>query len=63
MAEIVNLRLARKAKARVEKDRKAAENRAAFGRPKDETALFEASAELARRQLEAHRLKRDGEEP
>ena len=62
MAEIVNLRLARKARGRVEKDRKAAENRAAFGRPKDETALSEASAGLERRKLEAHRLKGDDEE-
>jgi hypothetical protein len=62
MADIVNLRLARKAKTRAEKDRTAAENRAAFGRPKDATALSEASAELARRKLEAHRLEHDGEE-
>ena len=63
MAEVVNLRLARKAKARAEKDRKVAENRAVFGRSKDETALFQATAKLERRRLDAHSLNRDGEEP
>jgi hypothetical protein len=60
MADIVNLRKARKAKAHAEADAKAAENRTRFGRPKAERAAGEAEARLARRRLEAHRLK-DGE--
>lgn len=36
MADVVNLRLARKARARATKDADAAANRAAFGRTKDE---------------------------
>ena len=63
MADIPNLRLARKAKARADKDKRAAENRATFGRPKAETARSEASAKLSDRQLDAHRLERDREEP
>ncbi|MEQ8824951.1 MAG: DUF4169 family protein [Filomicrobium sp.] len=35
-AEIINLRRARKAKARADKQQKAAENRASFGRTKGE---------------------------
>ena len=34
MAEIINLRQARKDRARVDKEAKAADNRIAFGRPK-----------------------------
>jgi len=39
MAEIVNLRRARKGKARVEKDARAADNRVRFGRTKAERAV------------------------
>jgi len=48
VAELVNLRQVRKRKARADKERAAAENRARFGRAKDEE-------ERARR-LEASRL-------
>ena len=37
MAEIINLRKARKAKARADKEAEAAENRAKFGQPKGAT--------------------------
>jgi hypothetical protein len=57
MAEIVNLRRVRKAKARQTKDEKAAQNRAAFGRSNTERALSEAQAKLAERHLDGH--KRD----
>jgi hypothetical protein len=57
MAEIVNLRRARKAKARQVKDEQAAQNRAVFGRSKAETTLTNAQIALAERQLDAH--KRD----
>jgi Domain of unknown function (DUF4169) len=57
MAEIVNLRQARKQKARAEKDVKAAGNRVAFGRSKAERKLTEAEKALALDRLEGH--KRD----
>ncbi len=46
MAEIVNLRRARKGKARAEKDARAADSRVRFGRTKAEKR--EATAERAR---------------
>jgi hypothetical protein len=57
MAEIINLRQARKRKARADKDAKAAENRIAFGRTKVERRSSEAERTLAERRLEGH--KRD----
>ena len=61
MAEIINLRKARKAKARAAKDEKAAENRAKHGVPKVERTLTEASKELLDRKLDAHRRDEPGE--
>jgi hypothetical protein len=55
MAEIVNLRQARKRKARAEKEAEAAANRATFGRPKAERSLGDARREIDRRRLEGHR--------
>jgi len=57
MAEIVNLRQARKAKERAEKEAEAAANRAQFGRTKAEKELEATRKALADRALEAH--KRD----
>ena len=54
--EIVNLRKARKARARTDKDAQAAENRARFGRPKAERTLLDATETLAARRLDHHRL-------
>ena len=59
MAEIVNLRLARKRKAHADKEAKAAENRISFGRPKGERSLRKAEKDLADRRLDAHRLDPD----
>lgn len=59
MCEIVNLRAARKAKARADKERQAEQNRRKFGRTRAErkhdekTALFEAC------KLDSHRLTKD----
>ena len=61
MAEIINLRKARKAKARAEKEAEAAGNRATFGRPKEERSKSEAAKKLLDRKLDAHR-RGDGEE-
>ncbi len=48
MAEIVNLRQARKGKAREEKQARAADKRARFGRTKAERRETEAAAKGAR---------------
>jgi hypothetical protein len=61
-ADIMNLRKARKAKARREKEIAAAENRIKFGRTKVEKATVEANEKLARRRLEALRRSPDGGE-
>lgn len=55
MADIVNLRQARKARKRVEQERAAEENRRAFGRTKAERQLQETERERAARAIEAHR--------
>ena len=59
MAEIVNLRQARKRKARAAEEKRAAENRAAFGQAKGARRLDEARKSLAERQHEAHRVGGD----
>ncbi|MFM9861690.1 DUF4169 family protein [Pseudoxanthobacter sp. M-2] len=56
MAEIVNLRLARKRKARDAAAEAAAQARAAHGLSKAEKTLARARAEKAERDVEAHRL-------
>lgn len=59
MADIINLRLARKQKARVEMEQSAAENRALHGRPKAERDLDRARQDKARSHLESHKRDRD----
>jgi hypothetical protein len=61
MAEIINLRQARKQKARAEKEVRANENRIAFGRTKAEKNLSQAEQNLAKSRLDSH--KRDDEKP
>jgi hypothetical protein len=56
MGDLVNLRRARKARGRMEAQKKAQENRVAFGRTRAQREVGEAENELARRRLEAHRL-------
>jgi hypothetical protein len=57
--DIVNLRRARKAKARSEREKTAADNRAAFGRSKAEKQLTKAEHERAARTIDAHRRELD----
>ena len=62
MAEIVNLRRARKLKERERQQGEAAQNRAVFGRSKAEKRLVESERTLAEASLDAHRLaKPDGD--
>lgn len=56
MADIINLRRARKAKGRAEKERGADANRAKFGAPKSERDLARARKDKVSRNTEAHRL-------
>lgn len=56
MAEIVNLRQARKQRARAEKDKAAEQNRLSFRRTKAEKALTRAERDKATRTLDGHRL-------
>jgi hypothetical protein len=56
MAEIVNLKRVKKAKARAEKDAQADANRARHGTPKALRDLAKARDEKAKENLEAHKL-------
>jgi hypothetical protein len=55
MGDVVNLRRARKAKGRAAKKETAAENRAAFGRPKADAAAQSAEAARAARDHDGKR--------
>ncbi len=57
MADLINLRQARKDKVRAEKEAAAKANRAAHGQTKAQKKLKDAEAEKAARMLDAH--KRD----
>ena len=59
MAEIVNLRQARKRQARADKQQAADENRAKFGRTKGEKARDEDAAARGRRQLDQAKVTRE----
>ena len=54
MAEIINLRRARKAKQRHEAAEKASKNRVKFGRSKAEKQLSQAEQDQSRRLLDGH---------
>ena len=61
MNEVVNLRQARKRKAREEAERLAAERRVQFGRPKAQVAAESERRAKAARTLDGHRLDRSDE--
>lgn len=56
MAEIVNLKQARKARARAEREKEAEANRLKFGRPKSETERKKLEEARAGRAHEGHKL-------
>lgn len=56
-AEIINLRQARKAKARNDKERQAEQNRLTFGRTKAEKSLTRALNDQAEKRLDQGRLE------
>ena len=58
-ADIVNLRRARKAKARSGREKIAADNRVAFGLSKGEKQLTKAEREREQRGIDAHRREPD----
>lgn len=60
MADVINLRLARKQKARAEKETVAAENRARFGRSAHERKLAATLEDKRTHTLDLHR-RADGE--
>ena len=55
-ADVVNLRRARKAKARSDAADTASANRAKFGRSATERAVQEMTADIATRRLDGHKL-------
>jgi hypothetical protein len=57
MAEIVNLRRARKQKSRAEREERAAANRLEHGRTRAEREALELERHLAGRRLDWHRLE------
>ncbi len=59
MADLVNLRRARKAKARAEAEAQAAANRLTHGRSKTEKRMSKANTEAAKRKHDGHKLDDD----
>jgi len=57
MAEVINLRTARKRAKREQDAKRAEENRLAYGQPKAERRLEEARREKLQRHLDAHRIE------
>lgn len=58
MAEVVNLRLARKQAKRRQAEQEAAQQRLAHGRNKAEKALHRSRNEKAETELDRHRIER-----
>ena len=61
MAEIINLRMARKARKRADPQQAAAENRARHGRTKAQKALDRAEADKVARTIDGARREREDE--
>jgi hypothetical protein len=59
MVEVINLRRARKAKSRAEKEKTAEANRIAHGTPKALRKLSETQKNKTEQRLAGHRLEKD----
>jgi hypothetical protein len=59
VADVINLRAARKHAKRAEDSQRAAQNRAVSGRSKRERELDQARREKSQRDLESHRIERE----
>ncbi|MCH2547105.1 MAG: DUF4169 family protein [Alphaproteobacteria bacterium] len=59
MAEVINLNQTRKKKARVEKEKTAAENRRIHGRTKQEKQQAKRDTERVQKHLDSHILDKD----
>ncbi|ETO93948.1 DUF4169 family protein [Legionella oakridgensis] len=57
MVDIINLNKKRKAKIRLEQEKKASENRIKFGRTKKEKQLEKQDNERGERYLDGHKLE------
>jgi Domain of unknown function (DUF4169) len=62
MAELINLRRARRAKERAEKEKTAQANRVQHGTPKHLRKLTQAQKDKAEQRLSGHRLEDDSED-
>lgn len=60
MTPVINLRRARKARKRREKEDRAQHNRAAFGRTKADRQAAESLRDRDERHLDGHKLSDDG---
>ncbi|WP_298622650.1 DUF4169 family protein [uncultured Legionella sp.] len=61
MVNVINLNKKRKAKIRVEKEKKASENRIKFGRSKTEKWIEKQEIERNERYLDGHKLEKKEE--
>ncbi|KUM28042.1 hypothetical protein AU467_14150 [Mesorhizobium loti] len=61
MGEVVNLRQARKQKARIEKERLAGANRALHGRSKAERERDRLTSDRAEKFMDGHRREKPGD--
>ncbi|KTD70754.1 MULTISPECIES: DUF4169 family protein [Legionella] len=61
MVDIINLNKKRKAKTRLEKEKKASENRIKFGRTKKEKQIAKKENERDERHLDGHKLEKKEE--
>ena len=62
MTEIINLRQQRKAKARTDKEKQAAANRAKFGQTKQEKLKAKHEKTQAKKHIDGHKRSADEEE-
>ncbi|KTD17776.1 DUF4169 family protein [Legionella jordanis] len=63
MADLINFNKKRKAKIRLEKEKKSTENRIKFGRTKQEKQLEKQDKDRNARFLDGHKLEKDQEQP